>query len=262
VEFATHRGAASLAAGCLFGLYIAAGGCASTEYIQEGPGQPPPRAAGLLPPGSVGVCRQPFTKRPPIVSEELWEHAKPCTARTEASYIRLGYAKAGSAGTDPEAEQMAERVLSALGEGMKAEGGNNNQLASAIRAVRSHAAKRDELRDRIWRESSGDQACDVTYLLNAMSATRSKLAPDDRCTVEVFDPEARADVCLLDVNRSEALWVTSGWDCMTFTSALGNETSCHRLCGYDDYCTRQVYCASGDLNLLLCTMGVCLPQPR
>jgi hypothetical protein len=260
VEIAMHRGLAALAVSGLLGL-CAAAGCATTEFPQEGPGQPTPRAAGTLPPGSIGVCKQPFTKRPPIVTEELWEHAKPCSPRTPASYIRLGYAKAGSAGVDPEAEQLVERVLGALSEGTKADGGNN-QITRALRTVRSHAAKRDELRDRVARESPAEQACDFTYLLNTMQAARTRLSPDDPCTARVFDPETRADVCLFDMKRPEAAWVTSGWDCMTFTGALGSEASCHRLCNYDDYCARQVYCAAGDLDLMLCAMGVCLPESR
>ncbi|AUX42919.1 hypothetical protein SOCE26_043590 [Sorangium cellulosum] len=253
---------------CLLALSVTVGavgiagaaGCASTEYVNEGPGQPTPRASGSLPPGSQGACKEPFTKRPPIVSEELWAHTKLCTARTPASFIRLGYAKDGSAGADPEAEQLAERVLAALAEGARPEGGNN-QVMSAIRAVRAYAVRKDELRARIARESPAEQACDVSYLLNTMSAARSKLEGGDACTAEVFDPETRADVCLFDAKRPEGLWLSSGWSCMTFTGALGNEASCHQLCGYDDYCARQVYCATGDINLLLCALGVCLPEP-
>ncbi|MGK4005000.1 hypothetical protein WMF31_20390 [Sorangium sp. So ce1036] len=257
-----HRCVAALSVSCLLALSATVGavGCASTEYVNEGPGQPTPRASGSLPPGSVGVCKQPFTKRPPIVSEELWAHAKVCTPRTPASYIRLGYAKDGSAGADPEAEQLVERVLAALAEGTDPDDGNN-KMTSAIRAVRAYAAKRDELRARIVRESPAERACDVTYLLNTTSAARSKLSGGDACTAEVFDPEARADRCLFDTKRPEGLWLSSGWSCMTFTGALGNEASCHQLCGYDDYCTRQVYCAAGDVNLLLCALGVCLPEP-
>lgn len=261
MELATHRCIAALAVSGLLGLWTAAGCAPTIEYPPEGPGQPTPKAAGTLPPGSVGVCKLPFTKRPPIVGEQLWEHASSCTPRTPASYIRLGYAKTGSAGADPETEQLVERVLGALAEGTKAEGGNN-QLTGALRAVRGYAAKRDELRSRVARESPTEQACDFTYLLNTMQATRGKLSPDDPCTARVFDPVTRADQCLFDMKRAEAAWVTSGWDCMTFTGALGNDTSCHQLCGYDDYCARQVYCAAGDLDLMLCALGVCLPEPR
>ncbi|WP_437737805.1 hypothetical protein [Sorangium sp. So ce1335] len=256
------RCAAALSVSCLLALSATAGGagCASTEYVNEGPGQPTPRASGSLPPGAVGVCKQPFTKRPPIVSEELWAHAKPCTPRTPPSYIRIGYAKDGAAGTDPEAEQLVQRVLEALAEGTKPDGGNN-QVMGAIRAVRAYAARKDELRARIVRDSASEQTCDVTYLLNTMSAARSKLSGGEACTAEVFDPETRAEACLFDTKRPEGLWLSSGWSCMTFTGALGTEASCHQLCGYDDYCARQVYCAAGDVNLLLCTLGVCLPEP-
>jgi len=257
---ATHRFVATLAMGTLLGL-LSAAGCASTEYINEGPGQPSERASGAVPPGSVGVCKQAFTKRPAIVSQELWDHAKLCTPRTPPSHIRLGYAKDGSAGQDAEAEQQADRALAALPEGMKAEGGNN-LMTSTIRSVRTYAARNDALRDRIQREPPLEHVCDFTYLLNNMSTARAKIEPDQPCTAEVFDPVLRKDVCLFDVSRPEGLWLTSGWDCVTFTGALGNEQSCYRLCGYDDYCARQVYCAAGDLDLLLCTLGVCIPEPR
>lgn len=256
---ATHRIVATLAMGSLLALASAAG-CASTEYINEGPGQPSERASGALPPGAIGVCKKLNTKRPPIVTAELWDHVKPCTGRTPASYIRLGYGRDGAAGQDPEADQQVERLLAALRDGTKVEGGNTEMLA-AVRSVRGYAAKRDELSSRVARQSSMEEVCDFTYLLNTMSAAREKIRTE-RCTAEVFDPQVRAEACLFDMSRPEATWLTSGWDCVTFTGAMGNEESCHRLCAYDDYCTRQVSCAAGDLDLLLCTLGVCLPEPN
>ncbi|AKT40444.1 hypothetical protein [Chondromyces crocatus] len=238
-----------------------AAGCASTEYMHEGPGQPSERASGALPPGAVGVCKEPFSKRPTIVNPQLWDHAKPCNSRTPPSYVRLGYAKDGSAGRDPEAEQLVDRALTALRSGTKPEEGNT-ELLSAIRAVRSYAMKKDQLRTRVSREVQLEQTCDFTYLLNTMSSARARLKPNRPCTAEVFDPETRSPACLFDTSQSEGLWITSGWDCVTFTGGLGNEESCHRLCAFDDYCTRQVYCAAGDIDLLLCTMGVCIPEPR
>ncbi|HSN97585.1 MAG TPA: hypothetical protein VLS89_04770 [Candidatus Nanopelagicales bacterium] len=257
---APHRFAAAVLTGCMLAL-VPAAGCATTEYVNEGPGQPTERASGALPPGAVGVCKEPFTKRPPIVPQDLWDHAKPCAPSTPASYIRLGYAKDGAAGQDPETEQLVERTLAALREGNKVDGGNS-ELLSAIRAVRSWAIKKDQLRSRVTREPQLEHTCDFTYLLNTMSGSRGKLKPNEPCTAKVFDPQVRDQVCLFDTGKPESLWLTSGWDCVTFTGALGNEESCHRLCGYDDYCTRQVYCAAGDIDLLLCTMGVCLPEPR
>ena len=257
---ATRGFAAALAMGFLFGLLPAAG-CASTEYINEGPGQPSERASGALPPGSVGVCKQPFTKKPPIINAEVWDHAKTCSPKTPGSYIRLGYARAGSAGEDPETEKLVEHVLATVPEAQKVDTGNN-QMTSAVRSVRTYAAKNAALRDRIAKEPQLEHVCDFTYLLNTMSAARSKLKADDLCTAKVFDPQARKDVCLFDMSRTDVLWLTSSWDCVTFTGALGNEQSCYRLCGYDDYCARQVYCAAPDLDLVLCTMGVCLPEPR
>jgi hypothetical protein len=191
----------------------------------------------------------------------VWDHAKTCSPKTPLSYLRLGYARAGSAGQDPEVEQLVERFLTAAPDAMKVDGGNN-VMTSSIRSVRTYAAKNDALRDRVARESPSEHVCDFTYLLNTMSVTRSKLKPDDPCTAKVFDPEQRKDVCLFDMSRPDVTWLTSGWDCVTFTGALGNEQSCYRLCGYDDYCARQVYCAAPDLDLVLCTMGVCLPEQR
>ena len=56
------------------------------------------------------------------------------------------------------------------------------------------------------------------------------------------------------------MWLTSAWSCVTHTGAVGEEQSCYRLCAYDDYCARQVSCAAPDIDLLLCTLGVCLPE--
>ena len=38
--------------------------------------------------------------------------------------------------------------------------------------------------------------------------------------------------------------------------------SCHALCGYDDYCVRQVSCTATDVDLMICAAGLCLPEPR
>src|SRR4051794_38467325 len=103
------------------------GGCASTEFFNEGPGQPSERASVELPKGAIGVCKVPLSKRSPIVNEKLWQDAPPCTPRTPERSIRLGYGAVG-AGATPDAEAL----LAALREGQKEDGGNT-QLVAAIR---------------------------------------------------------------------------------------------------------------------------------
>ena len=74
--------------------------------------------------------------------------------------------------------------------------------------------------------------------------------------------KVRAEVCLFDTNRDEVVWLTSSWSCVTHSGSLGDDTSCFQLCGYDDYCAKQVNCTAPDVDLLLCAMGVCLPEPK
>jgi hypothetical protein len=95
-----------------------------------------------------------------------------------------------------------------------------------------------------------------------MVKERSRLDAGNTCSVEAYDQKQRNEKCLFDVARSDAVWVSSAWDCVAHINELGDEQSCHRLCAYDDYCTRQVSCAASDLDLLLCVMGVCLPEQR
>jgi hypothetical protein len=234
-------------------------GCASTEYINEGPGQPTDRAQGEVPAGVIAVCKQPLAKRPPLVNEKLWEDARICTARTPASTIRLGYGKGLSgAATDVEAEQNMQRLLNALREGQTEDVGNN-QLALAIRSLRDAGLKDPQLRDRVARETARTSACDYAYLLNAMASARTKLSHGNRCAAEAYDPKLRAETCLFDSSRNDVVWLTSSWSCAIHSGAMGDESSCYRMCGYDDYCAKQVSCAAPDIDLLLCAMGVCLP---
>ncbi len=239
-------------------LIALAVGCATTEFYNEGPGQPSDRASGAVPAGSLGVCKKPNTKRPPIVDAKLWEDARPCTPRTPASFIRLGYGRATP--DDPEADKDMERVFEALRDGTKEEGGNGKLLAM-LKQVRDKASKDANMKTRVARES-GREACDFTYLLNTMAKERAKIEPDKPCAAEAYDPRIKAEQCIFDPSRAEGSWVSSAWDCVTHTNAVGQEQSCHRLCAYDDYCTRQVSCAAADIDLLLCAMGVCLPEQR
>src|SRR6185503_5978621 len=109
----------SWALGAIAGLGMV-WGCASTEFFNEGPGQPTDRASGEVPPGSIGACKLPLAKRPPIVNEKLWEDVRICTSRTPESYIRLGYgAGFGGAATDADADKNMERYFTALRDGQK-----------------------------------------------------------------------------------------------------------------------------------------------
>lgn len=234
-------------------------GCASTEFFPEGPGQPSDRASGTVPDGELGVCRVPQTRRPLIVDEKLWENTRFCTPRTPSRYIRMGYGSSD----DPNADKEQERLLGVLREGQKEDGGNQ-QLVNLLRALRDRGLKDPYLRDRVARETAREGVCDYTYLLNTMAKQREKLTSkkDVRCTVQVYDPAVRGDACLFDIKRNEVSWLTSSWSCVTHTGALGESTSCYQLCGYDDYCAKHVPCAAQDVDLLMCALGVCLPEPR
>jgi hypothetical protein len=256
--FVTFAGAI-LAAACAVGSFTLASGCASTEFFNEGPGQPSDRASGTVPAGDLGVCKKDGTKRPPIVNDKLWQSAPPCTSRTPDSYIRLGYG--GTDGQPDDDDKQVERILQGLREGQK-ENSGNNQFLAMLRQVRDSALKNPALRDRVSRETARSSACDFTYLLNTMGKQRLKLAEGNACTAEAYDVKERTEACIFDQSRQEGLWLTSGWACLMHTRALGEEESCHRLCAYDDYCARQVSCAAGDIDLLLCAMGVCLPEPK
>jgi hypothetical protein len=256
---------AALAAAVLTALAGAAVGCASTEFIPEGPGQPPERSKGTVPAGSVGVCKRPQTKRPPIMNQALWDHVPVCTARTPDSYIRAGYAKetdpaAGLQLADTEAEQQTDRLLSTLAEANDPKEGNN-KLLTMLRSLQDYALKKPILRDRVTRESSRPLSCDFTYMLNTMVQERAKIEPNTTCTAVAYDPKEKQDVCLFDMNAKGVAWLTSSWDCMTRVSKAEAQ-SCHALCAYDDYCVRQVSCTASDVDLMMCAAGVCLPEPR
>lgn len=231
-------------------------GCSSTEFYNEGPGQPFDRAGGAVPIGMVGVCKRPFTQRPPIVNEALWNHAKVCKSDTPKEFVRLGYGHDKA----PEATRKIERMMEALKEGPKEQGGNTTVL-SMLRAIRAEGENDKWLRDRVTRESTRTSVCDFTYLLNTMEAESSKLRGGDRCVVYAYDQVDRKETCLFDTQVEEAVWLTSAWACVTRTGSIGKGESCHKLCAYDDYCARQVSCAAPDVDLALCALGVCLPEP-
>lgn len=251
-----------LGAAAALGLATLTQACVSTEYGYEPPGQPTDKASGAVPAGSLGVCKVPNTKRPPLVNQTLWDHARLCNSRTPPTHVRLGYAKHGELthkAVLEEAEAQMNRMLDVLRKTPKTEGGKTD-FAAMLRALRAEAIKDPTLEARVARDSSPTQ-CDVPYLLNTMSKERPALS-GSQCTAEAYDPKVRDEVCLFDTSREEALWLTSAWDCVTFTGVVGREQSCHRLCAYDDYCAKQVSCTAPELDLILCAMGVCLPEPR
>lgn len=236
----------------------AAAGCSGTEYIAEGPGQPFDRARGSVPAGSLGMCKRVGTQKPPIVSDVVWEHAKPCNAKTPEEYIRLGY---GHSRGDPEAaKKRVDKMMEALHEGQR-EGGNTKVLA-ALRQIREEGTKDEWLKDRVFRQSARDAVCDFSYLLTTMEGEYSRLKKGDRCAARVYDQVDRKEVCLFDTAQEEAVWLTASWTCVSRTEEAGSAMSCHRLCAYDDYCARQVSCAAPDLDLSLCALGVCLPEQK
>jgi hypothetical protein len=239
-------------------LLSAAAGCSSTQFFYEGPGQPSERATGSVPSGMIGVCRRPFTQKPPIVNPVLWDHAKTCSTATPGTFIRLGYGH--ERGNVEGASHKVEKMMEALREGPRSEGGNTKVL-SALRAIRTEGENDPWLRDRVSKQSARTEACDFTYLLNTMEGEAAKLRSGDRCAARAYDQKDRQEVCLFDTNVEEAVWLTSTWACMTRTGEVGHTESCHRLCAYDDYCARQVSCAAPDVDLALCALGVCLPQP-
>lgn len=236
-------------------------GCASTEFIPEGPGQPPERSKGTVPAGSVGVCRRPSTRKPPVVSQVVWEHAPACTPRTPDTFIRIGYGReVNGASADAEADKWMERLLTTLAEGSDPKEGNN-KIVTMLRGLQDYALKQQLLRDRVTRESSRPAPCDFTYMLNTMVQERAKLEPNDACAAYVYDPRDKKDVCLFDMGAQGVSWLTSSWDCMTRVDPAQAQ-SCHALCAYDDYCVRQVSCSATDVDLMLCAAGVCVPEPR
>lgn len=192
--------------------------------------------------------------------EKLWENARTCTPRTPPEHIRIGYGRTNAVDGDAESDKRVERILEALREAPKSETGNT-LLTTMIRWVRDFALKDPELRERVGRGSQQlETPCDFKYLLGNMLAAHERYF-EEKCTVEVYDSKARAEACLIDTNREEATYLTSTWPCVAHTNAVGQEQSCYRLCGYDDYCARQVSCAAPDVDLLMCALGVCLPTP-
>jgi hypothetical protein len=252
-----------MAAGALLGLFglCAGAGCAtSTEFINEGPGSPPDRATGTVPDGVLGACRQPNTARPVIVDQKLWEHLRTCTPRTPLRFLRLGYTPVAAA-SEADALKEQEGILAVLRDGQKDEGGNN-KLVALMRTLHERGLKDASLRDRVSKQTTHDYICDYTYLLNTMARQRAAISAGERCAAKVYDTSVRTETCLFDVSHDEVVWLTSGWSCVTHAGELGTESSCFRMCAYDDFCAKHVSCATPDVDLTLCALGVCLPEQR
>jgi len=250
-----------LTMGAVVAVGAALGACAtSTQFYNEGPGTPPDRATGTVPDGVNGVCRMPNTARPLIVDDKLWEHARVCTPKTPTRFIRIGYTPV-AAPTEAEALKEQEKLLATLKDGEREEGGNN-ALTALMRGLHERGLKDPILHDRVSRQTTHDGICDYSYLLNTMAKAHDKLAKGDKCATRAYDTTARAETCLFDTSHQEAVWLTSSWTCVTHTGALGEESSCFRLCAYDDYCAKHVSCSSPDIDLLLCALGVCVPEQR
>lgn len=258
-KYVIRRWIAGLSTTLVVGLALVSG-CTKTEYPVEGAGQASDRASGNVPRGSLGVCKKPFTKRPPIVSETVWENARTCTAKTPPEFIRLGYGRTNAVEGDAESDARMERMLETLRETPKSETGNV-LFSGMIRWLRDYALKDKDLRERVGRGSTLATPCDFKFLLSNMSAGRERYEGADACPVEVYDSKARSEACLIDSKRQEGAYLMSSWDCVAHTNAVGQDQSCYRLCGYDDFCARQVSCAAPDIDLLMCAMGVCLPTP-
>ena len=97
----------------------------------------------------------------------------------------------------------------------------------------------------------------AALLLTLLSSACGWVPADEQVLTKFFEQSR-----LFDTTRDEVVWLTSSWSCATHTGALGEHTSCFQLCAYDDYCAKQVSCSAPDIDLLLCAMGVCIPEPR
>lgn len=247
------RGAAGLIAAAAL-----LAGCPSTKFFNEGPGQPTDRASGLAPDGSVGACRIRFSERPPLVDRQLWENLRFCNKRTPYRYLRLGVGRTET-GPDLEGPDRVKRVLTAVQQAEQQEDGNVRMLGM-LRAVRNEARDNPALMARVERSGSRPYSCDYRYLLTTMEQQRTKLAKGDACPVYVYDPTLRREACLFDTSVPGTAWLTSAWGCMAFTGTLGEGESCYRLCSFDDFCAAQVNCGAPDFDLVLCSLGVCLPE--
>jgi hypothetical protein len=251
----------SMAAGLILALGVVGAACStSTEYINEGPGLPTDRATGTVPEGVLGVCRMPNTARPVIADVKLWEHARTCTPRTPPRFIHLGYTPV-AATNEADALKEQELILNEIKAGQNDAGGNN-RLVALMRNLHERGLKDPNLRGRVSRQTTHDYICDYTYLLNTMATQRERLYKGETCATRAYDSVVRGETCLFDVTHAEVVWLTNSWSCVTHTGALGASSSCFQMCAYDDYCAKHVSCATPDIDLTMCALGVCVPEAR
>ena len=249
----------TLALAVLAGATSLLAGCPATLFYDEGPGQPGDKASGLAPPGSVGVCRVRLSRKPPLVNGELWRNMPMCNKRTPRRYLRIGYGRIGAPSTQDTVEtRRIDNVMSVVKEVSKIDDGNRRMLGM-LRTVRREALAEPELASRVERASGRTYACDYSYLLN-ITNKEYRVLSSGVCPAFAYDAKQKRNVCLFDTSIDWATWLTSAWSCMAFTGTVGEGQSCYRLCAYDDYCAEQVSCAAPDFDLVLCSLGVCMPE--
>jgi hypothetical protein len=232
-------------------------GCPETSFPDEGSGQPSDRSRGKAPPGSIGVCKIPFSRRPPIINESLWINIERCNKRTPRRYTRLGYSHVRRPLDDDEAKRV-QYVMEELRRAQTEEDPNTRMILMT-RAVKQMGKDDPKLKARIERMNARTFACDYAYLLNTTRTEFAKVQ-NDNCPAYAYDPKLRRDVCMFDLKKPEAAWLTSSWACLGFTDTVGEGESCHRMCAYDDYCAAQISCAQPDFDLVMCALGVCMPE--
>lgn len=239
----------------LFALWALLAGCSATQYPNEGPGETGEKFLTNVPPGALGVCRVEGSERPPLVRQEVWEHARACTSRTPRRFLRLGLVTGAVA-------PGADAILEALATAAMPEG-DGSGLLLLTREVRRQALQSRGLKTRALRGADTQaRACDVGFLLRTMDETRKRIEKEP-CPIVVYDQTDRRNTCLVDVTSTKTIATTSSWDCFTHdTGVTGTEKSCYRLCGFDDHCAAQISCSAPDLDLLFCAAGVCLPEAR
>ena len=246
------------AAGLLAIVAISLAGCPATEFYKEGPGVASDRASGVAPAGAIGACRIPATKRPPLVNEALWKNLRKCSEKTPRRYLQLGYGRTAEGGVDGDADSRVDRIMRSIQDAAKEPDGNIRMMGM-LRDVRRYAASDQRLVARIERAGSRTYPCDYRYLFTTMIKQQEK-SQRDRCPIYVYDPKLRREHCLFDVKVEGTGWLTGSWGCFAFTDTVGEGESCYRKCAYDDYCAAQVSCSSPDFDLVMCALGVCMPE--
>jgi hypothetical protein len=254
---ARNRSAVGWLAPLTLAVTVVACHATSTEFIHEGRGQPSDRASGVVPDGAIGVCKKQHSMRPPLVDPTVWEHAQACSDKTPYRFIRLGFGDT-SRGPDVKADTRMQSFMETLKTSSSDTDGNTKMLRM-LRRVQQEGKNDVDLQARIQRGGARSFACDYAYLLGTTSDAQKK---DEQgpCPAKAYDTKARGEACIFDMTRAEAQWLTGAWGCVADTGTVGEGKSCYRLCEYDDYCASQVGCAAPDLDLLLCALGICLPE--